>query len=264
MNARIPEPVRPVLDSYVASSDKLLPGLIRAFYVVGSIALDGFSELFSDVDFVAVLNRKASPQDIASLKAIHRSIKQQFPEPKLSGSYLQPDDLGHFANEIARHPYYHDGRFHKEGCFEINSVTWWILKNRGVAVLGADPTDLPFTVDWNLLVSWMRENLNSYWMSWTKRLDGFLVMLSDWGIQWTILGVSRQYYTLRENSITTKIGAAAYALTCVPARWHPLIREAIEIREGHEGSHYSSRFSRMIDSVKFLKYVIQVCNAEFQ
>jgi hypothetical protein len=264
INQRIPESVRPILEDYLSLTNKELPDLIGGFYIVGSIALDGFNERFSDVDFVAVLNRNMAQGEIEKLSTIHQLVEKHFPKWKLSGCYLRNDNLGRLENEIKPHPYYHDGKFHKEGYFEINSITWWILKNHGIAIIGKEAADLPFTVDWDLLIARMKENLNSYWLGWTNRMDGFLVMLSDWGIQWTILGVLRQYYTLRENSITTKTRAAEYALTCLPGRWHPLIQEAIDIRAGKKGSHYRSSLIRMMDAVKFLKYVIQNSNAEPQ
>ncbi len=84
--------------------------------------------------------------------------------------------------------------------------------------------------------------------------------LSDWGIQWTVLGVLRLFYTIRERQVTSKVRAGKYALTCVPARWHPLIQEAIAIREGSPQSHYRSRIKRAIESIRFLRYIIQVSN----
>ncbi|MBL8077306.1 MAG: DUF4111 domain-containing protein [Anaerolineales bacterium] len=264
INQRIPKPIRPILENYVLLTNKELPDLIGGFYIVGSIALDGFNEQYSDIDFVAVLNRKANQADIEQLAIIHKSIEKDLPTWKLSGCYIQTRDLGHFENEIAPHPYYHDGKFHEKGYFEINPITWWTMKNHGIAVTGQEPAELPFTVDWNLLIARMKDNLNSYWVSWTNRIDGFLAMLSDWGIQWTVLGVLRQYYTFRENSITTKTNAGEYALACLPSHWHSIIQEAINIREGKKKSLYRSKVSRMMTAVKFLRYVIQKSNAEFQ
>ncbi len=260
INQRIPEPVRPILENYILLTNKELPNVIGGFYIVGSIALDGFNEQFSDIDFVAVLNRKLSRVDIEKFIAIHKIIEKDFPRWKLSGCYLQIYDLGRFENDIKPHPFYHDGKFHPEGYFEINSITWWILKNHGIAIIGKETVDLPFTVDWNLLLAKMKKNLNSYWVRWTNR---YFVLLSDWGIQWTVLGVLRQYYTFRKNSITTKTKAAEYALTCLPNRWHSLIQEAIAIREGKNELLYRSKIVRMLDAVKFLKYVIQTSNTEF-
>jgi hypothetical protein len=261
---RIPKLIRPALENYVFLVNQELSDLIAGFYIVGSIALDGFNEQFSDIDFVAVLSRKASEAEIQKLTRIHKGIEKDFPKWKFSGCYIQTCDLGHFEDEMDPHPYYHDGKFYEKGYFEINSITWWILKNHGITIIGKEPVDLPFTVDWNLLLARMRENLNSYWVRWTNRTGRMLAILSDWGIQWTVLGVLRQYYTFRENSITTKMKAAEYALTILPSHWHTLIQEAINIREGKKQSFYRSKTERMMTAIKFLKYVIQESNAEFE
>lgn len=227
IDAHIPKSVRPILELYRSLAEQQVPHLIRGFYVVGSIALDGYHERFSDIDFVAVLNHAATQTDLDSLSNLHKVIETRFPKSKLSGSYLQWDDLGRFENQIQPHPYYQDGRFYPTGYFEINSVTWWILKNHGIPLWGAKPEDLPFTVDWNLLLAEMKENLHTYWLGWTTRPRAFAIMISDWGIQWVVLGVLRQHYTFKERAITTKLGAAEYALTHLPPQWQPLIQETI-------------------------------------
>jgi hypothetical protein len=122
---------------------------------------------------------------------------------------------------------------------------------------------LPFTIDWAALITAMRQNLNSYWVQWTNQPTRLLMMLADWGIQWTVLGVLRQFYSFRENAITTKACAGEYGLTCLPAHWHPLIQEALRIRAGQERSTYSFRPTRTITVIRFLKFIIQTCNANF-
>jgi hypothetical protein len=260
MDSRIPESVRPILETYTSLIDEQRPGLISAFYVVGSIALGGFDERFSDIDFVAVLGHPATPTDIEAIRSIHKIVQDAFPKSKLSGSYLQAGDLGKFEREVRPHPYYQDGNFHETGYFEINSVTWWVLKNHGIAIWGTHPEALPFTVDWDLLITRMYENLNSYWKSWTTRPDAFLAMLSDWGIQWTVLGVLRQYYTFQEHSIATKLAAGHYALNRLPQRWHRIVHEAIDIRQGSRCRHYRSRILRLVDAVRFLRFIVQTSN----
>lgn len=260
---RIPKPVEPVIEDYVSVVSQQLPGWIDAFYIVGSIALDEFNEQFSDIDFIAILNRKATSREIEELRRVHHVIEKNHPRWKMSGSYIQPSDLGKLDDEVQPHPHYHDGVLHPNNSYELNSVTWWELKHRGITVLGEAPQNLPFTVDWDRLVSWMKENMNCYWVSWTNRPIRVLSLYSDWGVQWAVLGVLRQFYTFKGNSITTKVRAGRYALGCLPIRWHKLIQEAIGIREGKKRSAYRSRIARMIEAVNFLKYVIQLCNTSF-
>lgn len=260
IDLRIPQPVRLVIENYTSLVSQQLPGWLDAFYIVGSIALDEFNEQFSDIDFIAVLHRKPTSKEIDGLHHVHQAIERNHPRWKMSGSYIQSSNLGKLDDEMEPHPHYHNGVLHPNNSYELNSITWWELKNRGITVLGEEPQNLPFMVDWDRLVSWMKENMNSYWVSWTNRPIRVLSLYADWGIQWAILGVLRQFYTFKENSITTKIRAGRYALDCLPVRWHKLIQEAIRIREGKKGSAYGSRIARIVETVNFLKYIIQLCN----
>ncbi len=261
VDQRIPEPVQPLIQNYVLLVNERLPNLINAFYIVGSIALGEFNERFSDIDFVTVLNRRVTSAEVEQLRDVHRAVEKIYPRWEMSGSYVQIGDLAKLDHEIGSRPHYHDRVLHGDGQSGVNSITWWELKNHGIAVIGPPPRDLSLTIDWNLLISKMRENLNTYWTCWTNHPRRILIMHFDWGIQWAVLGVLRQLYAFRENSITTKLKAARYAINCLPDRWHLLIQEAIDIREGRKISAYRFKIVRTIEAVKFLKYMIQTCSA---
>ncbi len=85
-------------------------------------------------------------------------------------------------------------------------------------------------------------------------------LLTNYGIQWAVLGILRLWYTFREHDITSKTDAGRYALTHLPVRWHPLIQEAINLRDAPEQRFYKSRVCRAWDAVQFLRYIIQLCN----
>jgi hypothetical protein len=263
VNHRIPEPIQPTLQNLIALVNQQLPGLIKAFYLEGSIALGGFNERSSDIDFVAILERQTTLTEIESLRHIHEVVEKTYPQWEMSGSYLRWDDFSCPEKKSKPILYFHDGTLKHNGHFEFSSVEGWILKNHGIPIIGPDPQELPFTVDWHLLIKKMRENLNCYWVSWTRRPNRIIIMLSDWGIQWAVLGVLRQFYSFRENTITTKVKAGEYALTCLSGRWHRLIREAINIREGQSTSLYHSKVMRTVEAIRFLKFIISTCNADF-
>jgi hypothetical protein len=85
-------------------------------------------------------------------------------------------------------------------------------------------------------------------------------LLSDWGVQWTVLGVLRQFYTLRERKIISKTEAGKYALGCLPERWQGIIAEAIAMRESPRCTQYGSKITRAVETYVFLKYIIRICN----
>lgn len=253
MDHRFPITLVPTLEGYLSLVDQCLPDFLGSFYIVGSIALDEFNPDFSDIDFVAGIRHPAREHELQALKEIHGAVERNHPRWKLEGMYLPQSQLGK-ADDVLN---YHDGHLNLRPA-EADPVTWWILKHHGLPLLGPDPRSLPLTVDADLLVSWTRQNMNTYWRSWTQRPGRLVKLLSNWGIQWAVLGVSRQFYTLRENRIISKQRAGEYALLAVPARWRRILREAIRIRTRSGAPLYRSRPERMIDAVKFMKYMMQV------
>lgn len=250
---RLPEPIQPMMADYVGKLDAALPGLVDAVYVHGSIALGAFVPHSSDVDFITVLTRRADAAEIERLAEVHQHITATY-QWGMDGSYLQRDDLGQITLSTP-YPHYNEG-FNPAADSEASDITWWTLKHHGIAVVGQNPAELAYAVDWDGLIDRMRENLNTYWRGWAYNPRRMAVLVSDWGVQWAVLGVLRQFYSFREGDITSKTGAGRYALTCVPDRWHRLIREAISIRERETERFYRSRYVRAWDTVRFLRYII--------
>lgn len=260
MNARIPAVLQPLLNNYLQAIDACLPGFLTGLYLHGSIALDAFDPRWSDVDFVAVISRRATASDCEHLVAVHAQIAAQYPQWALEGSYLQVSDIGRLDDAVEPYPHFAD-TLRPDEHNALTLVTWWLLKTHGIAVHGAAPESLDFTVDWSLLVTQMHENLNTYWAQFARPSQRALWLLSDYGIQWAVLGVLRQYYSFREGDITSKTGAGAYALAHVPAAWHPLIREALRIREQGGGNRKWLRVRDAVTTMRFVRYVIDTCNA---
>lgn len=263
-NIQIPEVIQPLLHDYLNLLARFVPDLTEACYLHGSIALDAFNERLSDIDFITVLRRSPTPQDIIRLEKIHQILATTYPNWTLDGSYLQWHDLGRLPDAIDPSPYVADGVFHSQGYRDINLVTWWVLKHYGIAILGVSPQALSFTVSWDELVARMYDNLNSYWRNWTRSPIRLSQLLTDYGVQWAVLGILRLWYAFCENKITSKTGAGRYALSHLPARWHPLIQEAINLRDDCEHKVYRFRICRAYDAVKFLRYIIWLCNDRLQ
>lgn len=262
MHTQLPESVKPLLDDYIALMEKELPGLMTGLYLHGSTALDAFDPAQSDVDFITVTSRTCTPDDVARLAVIHQTLAAKYLRPPLQGSYLKKSDLGQFENSIEPQPYYSDGTLHPLGHHDINAVTWWLLKNRGVTLFGTEAQALEFSVDWDKLLSDMMQNLNTYWVRYTREPSRMMWLLSDYGVQWAVLGVLRQYYTFREQDITSKIGAGEYALKHLPERWHTIVQEALNIRTQTDTVFYSSRLTRAVEAFRFLRFIIRECNLD--
>jgi hypothetical protein len=254
--AAIPAEIQPLLDDFVSALRRDVPDLVSAVYLQGSIALGAFQSRFSDIDFIAVLSRIATATDLASLAKIHHDIQSHFLKWKLEGTYVQAADFQKSPESIGPSPSIHDGCFEPAATNTLDDVSWWLLKTRGVTLFGPDPRTLTYGVQWDSLISNMHHNMNTYWKLFTTNPTRIAWMLAEWGIQWTVLGVLRQYYTFCENDITSKIGAGEYALTHLPARWHKIIQEAVNIRNERPTRLYRSPLTRAYDAWQLLRYVI--------
>jgi hypothetical protein len=146
---------------------------------------------------------------------------------------------------------------------DLNGVDWWVLKNRGLTLRGPQTQSLEFQVDWQILLTNMKHNLNNYWAAYTYKPNRVAWLFTDYGIQWVVLGVLRQYYTFKEQDITSKIGAGEYALAYLPPKWHRLIQEAINIREQPHTTLYKFRVDRAIEAYRFLRYLLHSVNNLF-
>ena len=260
MSTAIPQSVQHVLNEYIALVHEALPGLLTGVYLQGSLALNAFSPSLSDIDFITTTSRRCTATDIDTLRALHHALVQRYPRAQLEGCYLLAQDVGRFEDTMPPHPYVHDGILHASGYHDINAVTWWILKHRGIAVCGPPPDQFDIYVEWENLLVKMHHNLNTYWASFTTNPRRMVWLLKDYGIQWAVLGVLRQFYTFREQAITSKTGAGMYGLMHTPPQWHLLIQEAINIRAGSPASSYRFRIVRAITARAFLQLIIAACH----
>lgn len=263
MNSRAPAVIQPLLDDYLKAVDAELPGLVVGLYLHGSLSLAAFDPQQSDIDFITVISRPCTDTDLERLRAIHQRLAEAYPDWPLDGGYVTWDRFGRGNEALQAYPHYHDGKLYATG-HKQNPVTWWLMKRYGIAVRGPEPESLDFDVVWDVLADWMIGNMNTYWRSYVTRPSRIAWLLFDYGIQWTAFGVLRQVYTLRERGVTSKVGAGTYGIARLPVQWHRVIREALRIRERAGASLYRSRVGRAVEAYRFLRYMIQATQEQFQ
>lgn len=250
---KIPVSVQSVLNEYMTLLNERLPNTLVGLYLHGSIALNAFVENSSDIDFLTIINHRLATSEAAILYEIHQSIARNS-KPDMDGYYLIQEEIGSQAEGL----YYNGGQLQDKTV--INPVTWWILKNKGIPVLGEE---LNIAVDRMDLLSYVSENMNTYWANRIRKIedsDPLLLLPKEFlneEIQWSILGILRQYYTLREHDIISKLGAGEYALKHVPEEWHHIINEAIQIRKGTGKTFFESEKKRLNTASLFMEYILK-------
>lgn len=262
---KIPQVVTEVMNNYIALVNERFPDLLVGVYIQGSIALDAYVEGSSDIDFVTIMSRRLLEFEITVLSEIHRRIANTYNSIEMDGVYIVWSDLGKLTINDNRYLVYNSGEIEVESY--INPITWWLLKTKGIRVVGPDSNSFTYETSSSDLVAYVNKNMNSYWVHQTSNLESAFGEINkypkeeiDTSIEWSILGLLRQYYTLKEHDIISKIDAGEYGLKLVPSEWHPIIIEAINIRKGVKRNHYTSEQERMKDTIGFSKYIINYCN----
>ncbi len=267
----IPEKVKEITGEHIRLIKSYLPGFLESYYIYGSVSMGAFDFGHSDVDFIAVVKGKADGADIDALKKIHRELQGRFQKTILDGIYLFKDDVESLQNNSTIPCLrFNDGVF--KGCktFDKNSVDAYELIRYGITVKGQETRELKYTVDFDILIHKMRDNLNTYWRHWCMKcrkfpsVNFFGLFIAKRAVEWGVLGVSRLYYTFRERDIISKVGAGEYALKSVPSRWHKIIEESMRFRKGIKKTYYNSVFERRNDALGYMDYMINECNMLFE
>lgn len=261
----LPEDVEIVLKDYLEIVNAKLPDLIEAFYIVGSIVLNDYCKGKSDIDFVSIIKRDMTSDEMKIIEEIHGEINSKYPEIVLDGSYVTPQQLGKLDKDVGPVIYF-DGKV-KYDCKSgnVGILTWFMLKKYGITITGKPPEYYINHIDVKDLVSYVHLNANTYWAEWTEKaskrlsLDGILTLFGR-KVEWGVLGICKLYYTMHERDIVSKYKAGEYALNRIPSNFERILKEAMRIRKNEAKSYYKSPFRRRKDTIQFMRYMINQFN----
>jgi hypothetical protein len=268
----IPNSVEKVLNEYISLFNELLPETIKGLYIHGSLALNAYVEDSSDIDFITITKRRLNEDDSGALSSIHTTIANKYEKPEMDGVYILREDLGKLyikSNDFNyKYPYFNSGNVNFGDYFNFNPITWWLFKTKGINILGPEPNDYQIDIHPNQLFSYVLENMNTYWKFRIESMENSIqdLIISptdkiDFEIEWTVLGLLRQFFTLKEYDIVSKMDSGEYGLLNVPEEWHIIIKEAIHIRKGVKSKAFNSDEERINATIAFSKYLINFCNS---
>lgn len=270
MDIKVPIPVQKILGEYMSLFNARIPNTLEGLYLHGSIALNAYNSGSSDIDFIAIVNRHLTEKEVKTLSSIHRGLKNKYKKTRMDGCYLLWEDIGKKRPETKKCLYVNEGKVGR-GNHVINPITWWILRDKGISIIGPEITLFHFDVDESDLVDYVLKNMNTYWLNRLNTIERFKRIvfllpnkLVDWEIQWSVTGILRQFYTLREHEIISKVDAGKYAINYMPESWHNIIKEAISIREGLNIRYCDSKKQRVNDIIQCMRYIIDYCNNKYK
>lgn len=253
MNLAIPPAIQPLMEDYLQALESLRTHFY-GIYIYGSIALGAFEDTASDIDVIALTQGEWSQDELKQLEAMHtRLIGEHRLGKRLEVLYVPLSGLGKSGREIAPYPGVHDGKFVPSGFNDVNGVTWWILKHRGIRLLGPEREELPFDYEWRQVLFTMRFNLDVYFVRQLKRSH---IYFFDAGVEFTVTNLCRILTTIEDNEIVSKSASLKIWRERLPERWRLLLDESWRIRHHpDQPSLYRNLLRRRRETIAFIKYV---------
>ncbi|WP_274653276.1 nucleotidyltransferase domain-containing protein [Paenibacillus humicola] len=262
----LPDNVNVTVEALCSALTKRLGDRLQNVYLYGSVALGDYIEGSSDIDFLAVVDQPLSGSEIKVVAAAHDEVEQSLPGTNMMGAYLLRSELGQSLHDTSSVVTYFEKRLRTDGTgADLNPVTWWVLKHHGIRVYGPEVL-LTYEIAEDTMTDYVIGNMNTYWTDWIGRLEQHARTSGpsgpqlkpaelDFAVEWCVLGMLRQLYTIRERKVTSKTEAGRYGLELLHARWHGLIREAIAIKRLQPERTYDSQLHRLNELIELLRLI---------
>jgi predicted nucleotidyltransferase len=219
-----------ILATLIPGVQSTLADNLVGIYLRGSLATGDFIET-SDIDFLVATERPVSEAEAAALIEMHAHLAA-LPNPyadKLEGAYLDPAALRRF--EPGR-------RFLTVECetplrWKEHETSWlierWVLREKGVALLGPDPKTLVDPISPEELREAVRQRLRE-WATWAANPHDPEWLPPRSHQAYVVETMCRALYTLTFGELVSKRVAAEWAVSALPAPWRRLVEEAVARR----------------------------------
>ncbi len=232
-------------------------------YLTGSAVLGDWHYGKSDLDLIILIHDVITKKDRVALQKQINRLQIKYAGVKFEIQYIPITAVGKCKEDAAPILAYHDNK-HSISYFNLNPVTWYILKKYGAVVWGKPIDELHLETQAEELTAYVCENINTYWAMWVASASKTfsrksILSLTDRAVEWCVCGISRMYYTLQEKDITSKNGAIDYMMQLAPPEHSCILREAQSIRLQTKQRFFSSRFKRRKSMLQYMFYVIELC-----
>jgi hypothetical protein len=204
-----------VLQRLVAGVESVLGSNFLGAYLVGSLATGDF-DLDSDVDFLILTNAELSDAEVQSLQQVHVDIHAlgSYPAEHLEGSYISADSLKQ-TDLVGVEPLWfvdngstllersiHDNRWHVR----------WVLRERGITIIGPDPKTLLPPVRTEALRSEAVAAIRELKSRFVAEIDQPLGWFNTrFGQSFAVLTCCRMLYTYKKGTVQSKLSAVKWA-----------------------------------------------------
>jgi predicted nucleotidyltransferase len=266
-NARIPKhpypELREVLDIFITEVKAELVENLIGIYLVGSLASGDF-DLDSDIDFLVATNTELTETNQRHLQDIQIRVHEMdcYPAKHLEGSYISINDLNDWSTVGEKKLYYFDNgsTTFEQSVHDNNWHVRWILRERGIALMGQEPDTILQSIPVDELFSEMKTSLLENMKAFEEAINHPLNFWnSQFGQSFAVLTCCRILHTLHTGTVQSKKAGAKWAKQFVEPKWIELIDQAWNDREGVRfGVKIGQRADKklLIETLEFMKYAV--------
>lgn len=234
-NQPYPE-LREVLETFAREIKAELTENLVGIYLVGSLASGDF-DLDSDVDFLVVTKADLTGGNRRNLQAVQSRIHSigRYPARHLEGSYITWRDLNDWSGVGRKALFYFDNgsTAPEQSVHDNNWNVRWILRERGIALVGDEPATLLPAIPLDKLFEEMKavvfQILTAFEESVYQPLNFWN---SQFGQPFAVLTCCRILHALHTGTIQSKKAGAQWAKGFVEPGWRGFIDQAWSNREG--------------------------------
>lgn len=261
MKQTLPQEVHKLMQVFLhLLNTYLTKDLIEGVYIYGSTAIGAFEQEKSDIDFIVLLKRTANKKEIEILDDIHVQLTNENLGARIDGMYILKADIGKTNSVLAPYPYYSDGSL-EVGHWDINHITWWVLKEYGSVLQGTPIIELGIATKWEDVFNTLKYNINEYWYSKAKEIRG---SVSDEMVEFATTTICRILYSLDKKEIISKKIALENGIDTLPERWKPLLMEGLRIRSSRQTESLFNTESLRAEACRhFVLYAHELCNDKY-
>lgn|GEM_PF-230972 len=213
--------VTTVLKMLIPKMKMVLGAKLAGVYLYGSLVLGDFDADISDIDLLAALTDDLTDAEFAALDAMHGEMVAAQPEwdDRIEIAYVTLEALRTFKTVRCPLAVISPGEsFHFKDAGIDWLINWYIVREKGVTLLGAPPQSIIPPISQAEYVEEVKAHVQR-WRSWVnEEMDRPLQA-------YAIMTLCRAYYTVVHGEHTSKRKAALWAAERMP-EWKSTIENA--------------------------------------
>lgn len=248
MSATPYEDINAIVDDLAQGLAAILGSNLVGFYLTGSLSYSDFNPESSDIDLLALVRERVSPEELRLLKDLHFQIEASYTKwaERIECSYTPLEMLENILPPKEPRPYIGEGRFYDEAHYGNEwLINNYLLYQHGITLFGPDFRTLMPPVE---IADVQKACIRDLFKEWQPKITDPGYLSNSHYQSYVILNLCRILYTVMRGAAGSKKVSAAWVKDYAP-QWRDLIETA-------EKWKYGDVMDRQAETIGFIRYAV--------